>query len=153
MNVNENEVNTKGMHPVEKKTETEIRLASWIKSHKKHLIWAGVGITAITGIVLSIKNKDTLVLIVKKINKTTKQDSVDMLITLPTEQLEIPIVEATKAPRTYTTPTKPFSVSQHIRTMAVDHHHSEERAVAAAELGIELLPNQTLVDSYTKFVT
>ena len=45
---------------------------------------------------------------------------------------------------------KSFKVKQHIRTMAKGKHHSTKKAVEAAKIGIELLPNQTIVESYTK---
>lgn len=61
------------------------------------------------------------------------------------------MLETTKKERTYTLPTESYDVNRHVRTMHVNRHHSEEKAEEAKMLGIELLPNQTLVDSYEKY--
>lgn len=53
--------------------------------------------------------------------------------------------------RTYTLPTEPFNVHMHIRNLPDGWHHSPEKALEAAELKIDLLPNQTLVDQYPKY--
>ena len=53
--------------------------------------------------------------------------------------------------RLYTSPQETFGVSQHIRNLSGGRHHSIEKAAEAAALGIDLLPHQTLVDTYTKF--
>lgn len=44
----------------------------------------------------------------------------------------------------------PFDVSQHIRNLPKDWNPSPEKIAEAAELQINLLPHQTLVDAYTK---
>ena len=41
-------------------------------------------------------------------------------------------------------------MSRHVRTMAEGKHHSDAKAAEAMALGIDLLPNQTLVGPYTK---
>ncbi len=61
-----------------------------------------------------------------------------------------PVLETMASTRAYTPPTEAFDVSRHIRTMAEGWHHSAEKATEAVALEIELLPNQTLVSSYTK---
>ena len=56
-------------------------------------------------------------------------------------ELWISLAESVKkAPATTTTS----------RTMPIGRHHSAAKALEAAGLGIYLLPNQTLVDAYTK---
>ena len=42
---------------LEKKKGTFI---TWVKSHKKELIFAGISIASIIGIILGIKNKDSI---------------------------------------------------------------------------------------------
>ena len=71
---------------------------------------------------------------------------------MSTSSVEIPapIHNAVLQTRAYTTPTEAFGVSRHIRTMATGKHHSAAKAAEAATLGIDLLPNQTLVGPYTK---
>lgn len=45
-----------------------------------------------------------------------------------------------------------FWVSSHIRTLPQGYHHSAAKAKEAAELGIKLASNQTIVDAYLKNV-
>ena len=75
------------------------------------------------------------------------ETSEDLSIT----QVESQMLETTKKERTYTLTTESYDVNRHVRTMHVNRHHSEEKAEEAKMLGIELLPNQTLVDSYEKY--
>ena len=68
------------------------------------------------------------------------------------EQIVQSVVEVIEESRTYTLPTDSFEVSQHIRKLSEGRHHSLEKAIEAAALGINLLPNQTIVDAYSKYV-
>ncbi len=45
---------------------------------------------------------------------------------------------------------EPFDVSQHVRTLSSGRRASPGKIAEAANLGIELLEGQTLVDAYTK---
>lgn len=130
--------------------ESRTGFVAWVKAHRKQLILAGISITALIGIVLGLKNKDAI-----KDLWATLEDNLKRLPSNP--HSHIPIVESPLsttelAPisRNYTPPQNPFDVSQHIRTMTDGRHHSPEKAAEALALGIVLLPNQTLVDSYTK---
>lgn len=71
--------------------------------------------------------------------------------TIPVVQNSESCLDTAISTRIYTLPQEEVNVSRHIRTMAVGRHHSAEKAAEAAALGIELLPNQTLVDPYTKY--
>ena len=132
--------------------EEKKSIIKWVKEHKTELIIAGVGITTIIGIIVGLKNKDALetlwVSLAENIKKVPSE-AVEALLAGPEA---VPVLETVTSTRTYTPPTEAFDVSRHIRTMSADRHHSVEKAVEAATLGIELLPNQTLVDAYTKGV-
>lgn len=129
--------------------EKRAGLLVWAKAHKKQLILAGMSITTIAGIILGIKNKDTFVELWSTLKKSVK--GVDKsLPTLPAFQTVEPAIESVVIPRSYAIPQVSFGVNQHIRTLSGGRQHSVEKAAQAASIGIALLPNETLVDSYTK---
>ena len=155
MNENIKQVNSEEPCPIKQNTEilleTKTGFIAWVKSHKKQLILSGVGITTIIGIILGIKNKDALEALWGSFEEITKRARTAPLA-LPEVPTTTSMLESVASQRTYSQPTKPFDVSGHIRRMAIWKHHSAEKAAEAAALGIELLPNQTLVDSYTKYI-
>ncbi len=130
--------------------ETKNGFIDWVKAHKKQLIAAGVGIISIIGIILGLKNKDALEVLWASLAERIKKVPSAVAEALPATPVVAPVLETVTSTRTYTPPTEAFDVSRHIRTMSAGRHHSAGKAVEAAALGIELLPNQTLVDAYTK---
>lgn len=126
--------------------DQEHKIFNWVKSHKTEIIVAGVSIAAITALILEIKNKDAVL----ELLKTVKSESNP--VPLKTQALlnNNAISESCKSTRIYTAPQNPYNVDWHIRNMSGGRHHSPEKAAEALKLGIELLPNQTIVDSYTK---
>ena len=135
---------------MESSSESKKGVLVWIKEHKAQLILAGVSITAIVGIIWGVKNKDELTKLWSSFAKSIKMDSVTTTTSMPKIATATPATEAILRKRPYTSPTEAFDVRRHIRTMAAGKHHSAEKAAEAAKLGIDLLPNQTLVDPYTK---
>ena len=129
--------------------KTKKGLLAWVKSHKTELILAGVSITTIIGVIFGLKNKDALVelwtTLSKSITKAPMETAVAVSVATAT-----PVLETVASTRVYTPPTEVFDVCRHVRTMTEGWHHSAEKAAEAAALGIELLPNQTLVGPYTK---
>ena len=126
--------------------EQEHKIFSWVKNHKTEIIVAGVSIAAITALIFAIKNKNSVL----DFLKTSKSGANP--VPLKTQALldNNVISESCKSTRIYTTPQNPYNVDLHIRNMSGGRHHSPEKAAEALKLGIELLPNQTIVDSYTK---
>lgn len=124
----------------------EAKIQRWLKEHKKELIAAGVSVIAITGVILGIKNKGALLEFIKAFEAKTK------CVPLEANTLAVNnvIKESAENVRAYTAPTIPYNVGQHIRNLSGGRHHSAEKAAQAITLGIDLLPNQTIVDSYTK---
>lgn len=122
----------------------------WVKSHKTELIIAGVSVTAIIGIILGLKNKDAIKELWDTLENSLSKtpDKISEPVTIV--QTAQPVFEEVTPVRLYTSPQEPFDVSQHIRNLSGGRHHSIEKAAEAAALGITLLPNQTLVDTYTK---
>ena len=134
---------------MESSSESKKRVLVWIKEHKAQLILAGVSITAILGIIWGVKNKDELTQLWSSLAKSKKMDSVTTTF-MPKIATVTPATEAISRKRPYTSPIEAFDVRRHVRTMAAGKHHSATKAAEAAKLGIDLLPNQTLVDPYTK---
>ncbi len=126
------------------------RFINWVKAHKKQLILAGISVTAIIGIILGLKNREAIAELWVTLENSLKKPTGNLTETLPTAKLVPPVVEEAVVVRSYTSPQEAFDVSQHIRNLSGSRHHSMEKAAEAAAMGIELLPNQTLVDSYTK---
>lgn len=126
------------------------KFVDWVKAHKKQLLIAGVSVTAIVGIIIGLKNKESIKelweALENSLSKTPKKlpESITIVQTTP------PVIEEVISVRLYTSPQEPFDVSQHIRNLSGGRHHSIEKAADAATLGIDLLPHQTLVDTYTK---
>lgn len=123
---------------------------AWVKAHKKQLIMAGVGITTIIAVILGIKNKAALEALWLSLEESIKKVPAEVTPAITETPVTVPVVETVVSTRSYTAPSETFDVSQHIRTMSAGKHHSPEKAAEAALLGIELLPNQTLVDTYKK---
>ena len=130
--------------------EKKTGFIDWVKAHKKQLLLAGISVTALIGVIIGLKNKAAIM---------DLWDSLEKILTRVHEEPMTPLISAQMTPfaaeevisiRSYTSPQKPFDVSQHIRNLSGGRHHSAEKAAEAAALGIALLPHQTLVDTYTK---
>ena len=115
---------------------------AWARAHKKQLLLAGVSVTTIIGIVVGLKNKDTIMDLWVSLEKLPVALNIAQAGPLAPKEA-IPV-------RAHTSPKKAFHVRQHIRRLSGGKHHSAKKAAEAAALGISLLPNQTLVDTYTK---
>ena len=130
--------------------EKQSDFIAWIKAHKKQLVFSGVSVVTIIGVIIGLKNKDAIVSLWKSLEKrimnvpdySPEPLNVDQATTLTSEDI-IPV-------RPYSRPTKAFKVSAHIRNLSSGRRHSEEKEMEAAALGIKLLPNQTFVDGYVK---
>ena len=131
----------------EKKTD----FLGWVKQHKKQLILAGISISVVIGIILGAKNKEALEELWVTLKKSTKNERQIEFRTFSLDQTVLPENDTLLAPRNYTLPQEPVDVCMHIRTLTGGRVHSAEKAAEAEALGIILLPNQTLVDPYTKY--
>lgn len=127
----------------------------WVKAHKKQLTIAGISTLAIIGIALGIKNKDAIIelweSLQKSISKSPSETPAPKTMEIQSTMSEI-VAETKEVTRVYTPSTIPFNVKDHLRNLPEGWHASPEKITEAELLGIELLPNQTLVNSYTKGV-
>ncbi len=125
---------------------------AWVHAHRKQLIATGISIVTIIGLALAIKNRDALVELWLSLAAKVKQvPAVAEAMPIPSQEVAAATVEPIAVPRTYTPPSDPFDVRSHLRMLPANWHHSAEKAAEAAALGIELLPNQTIVDTYPKY--
>ena len=131
--------------------EKKMGFIAWVKAHKKQLLFAGLSVTAIIGVIIGLKNKETLVDLWASLEKSIRKVPEKLPELMSAEQMPSPAFEEVIVARSYTSPQEAFDVSRHIRTMAAGKHHSVAKAEEALALGIDLLPNQTLVESYTKY--
>lgn len=131
------------------------RFMAWVNVHKKQLIAAGISITVIVGVLVGIKNKDSLMELWNSlkgvIGKETKTKSVkaDSILN-PRPAMEVAqTAEIIKFPNNRIISAQ-FNVSQHLRNLPEGMHASAEKVATALEHGYELAPGQTWVESYTK---
>ena len=142
-------VNPQLTETTEKAPETS--LWAQIKANKKY-IFAGVGIVALAGVAYSFGSKKLAVRFPGMHEETVKQLPKKIVSTVPVAQIEPVVLEPVVPTRPYTKPIEPFVVTWHVRDMAEWKHHSAAKASQAAEMGIELASNQTIVNSYPKYV-
>ena len=124
---------------------------AWVIAHKKQLILAGISISVVLGIILGIKNKDALEELWTAMKLKIRNVPKTELTVEPISQTSTPQLQIVTAPHTYTRPQEPVNVGLHNRTLSGGRTHSAEKTAEALALGIDLLPNQTLVDPYTKY--
>lgn len=129
----------------------KIDFLRWLKQHKKQLILAGISISVIIGIILGVKNKEVLEELWATLKRSTKNEFRPELKTRSLTRTVLPESDVPIISRNYTLPQEPVDVDMHIRTLTGGRVHSAEKAAEAEALGITLLPNQTLVDPYTKY--
>lgn len=127
------------------------KFVSWVKDHKTELIIAGISVTTIIGIILGLKNKESIKELWDALENSLSKVPEKLPESISIVQAAPPVIEDVSAVRLYTSPQEPFDVSQHIRNLSGGRHHSVEKAAETAALGIDLLPSQTLVDTYTKY--
>lgn len=132
--------------------ETKRKVISWVKIHKKQLLFAGGGITVGIGVIVGFKNKEAIMELWESIEKSLTGVSEGQSLLLSSAQVTPSAVEEVISIQSYTSPQKAYDVGQHIRNLSGGRYHSAEKAAEAAAMGITLLPHQTIVDTYTKCV-
>lgn len=122
-------------------------LIHWIREHKMEIAIAGISITALVGLVLGIKNKGAMEVFCNALKNNDSKIPIKTEAPRITEQVSS--IESVVIPmhREY---KEPFEVSSHIRNLHEGWKASPEKLERAAAYGIDLLPGQTLVESYTK---
>ena len=125
------------------------RFTEWVKRNKWKLIISGISAIAVIGLILGIKNRkeiaclwDSLIQRMKDIDKDclklTVVENVDS--TVITDTVDVGLERVSKAPH---------KVITHIRNLPEGWRPSQLKLDEAAERGIALVGNQTLVDAYS----
>lgn len=127
------------------------KFVNWVKAHKKQLLIAGISVTAVIGIIIGLKNKEAIKELWENLENSLSKTTEKLPESITIVKTDPQLIEEVIPVRLYTSPQETFGVSQHIRNLSGGRHHSIEKAAEAAALGIDLLPHQTLVDTYTKF--
>ena len=139
----------KGLHQRKKK------FVDWAKAHKKELAIAGISITTVgIAVVFGINNRDVLEEVFVPLGKSNmkKPEVIPKVSTLISEVNTVPQVE--DVPEKVIDAIEPVitraphEVRMHPRTLPENWKPSLEKINLANELGIDLAPNQTLVNSY-----
>ena len=122
-------------------------LIHWIREHKMEIAIAGISITALVGLGLGIKNKEAMEVFWNALKNNDPKIPIKTEAPRITEQVSS--IESVVIPmrREY---KEPFDVSSHIRNLHEGWKASPEKLERVAAYGIDLLPGQTLVESYTK---
>lgn len=123
---------------------------AWAKAHRRQLILTGISIVSLAAFILGIRNKESLFALLTSLKERLRVSSGSVPVKCQALSAPVSVKEVLETTRSYTQPTVPFDVSQHIRTLSGSRQHSVEKAMEAASMGIMLRPNQTLVDAYTK---
>lgn len=124
---------------------------AWIKEHKVQLFLAGISITATLMMCLRAQDQEVIDNVWRKLKESINLKRGTMLEGNSLSEISNVPIELDSVQRVYTRSCLPFEVHQHIRNLPEGRHHSMEKAMEAAELGISLLPDQTIVDSYTRY--
>lgn len=133
---------------------------AWVKKHRKELIIAGISATALIGIIICMKNRESIEALWKsligaiekspteatKISQTTIEKIAQSSVTVTD------VINPTKIPviTSEITYQNSFEVSDHIRTLHEGWHASAKKITEAESMGIILQEGQTLVDAYIK---
>lgn len=128
---------------------------AWMKKHRKELIVTGISsITAMILVILGIKNKEAIKELWDSLEESIAKAPVissDEVTAPATVQIaDVPLQEPILATRAYTSSQSQFDVDGCIRNLPEGWHPSDKKIAEAASRGIELMPNQTLVDPYVK---
>ena len=131
----------------EENVSGRLDISGWVKAHKRVLTIGGVSIISLIGIAIGLKNKDALAELLSSFSSPIEQAvPIEILATETAQSIDdVPSTED------YIRLVEQY-VRMHIRNLPEGQHHSLMKAAEAEMLGIDLLPNQTIVDSYNKFV-
>ena len=132
--------------------DSQTRFVAWVRAHKKQLLLAGISTTAILGIILGLKNRETIIKLWAALESGNEKNRAEIPNVSFATQSPMPPLEEVVNLRSYTSPQEPVFVRLHIRTLPEGKSHSPAKAAEAVAMGIVLPPNQTIVDAYPKYV-
>lgn len=136
--------------PAHSKSGQNQGFKTWWQKNWKRVV---AGVVVVGGTILVIKNWDKIVVVTEKLAAMLKPEAkLPTPVAVPNVVEEIDVAPVVELPKgaVRKSPDAPFAVIAHIRTLPEGWYASPEKIAEAMALQIELLPNQTLVDAYTK---
>lgn len=132
----------KGVMSLNKLKQKMNKALQWIKAHRKEILAAGLSISALILTVFACKNAKELASFMELLKLKIENPKIDIpnLENLTDEN----VTEINKIINRAS-----HEVSQHIRNLSKGRHASPEKTKEALDMGIQLLPWQTIVDAYT----
>ena len=124
---------------------------SWVKTHKKQLIAAGLSIAAIIAAILLLRNKDQIIKLWEQLTTQIATPSTKLSVPPATKSPASPIEPVASAvSRNYNAPKDPFPVNGFIRKLPAGQKASLQKIAEAEALGICLNDGETFVSPYVK---
>ena len=117
----------------------ENKFTAWVKAHKTELIIAGGAVLTTVGAILLVENWESAKGLFQAETKITPSHPLNIATEVPT----IPAVESDPILRI-------IDVKEHLRNLPQGHHPSVWKIAEAAESGIELAENQTIVSAHPR---
>lgn len=115
------------------------KFTAWVKAHKTELIIAGGVVLTTVGAILLVDNWETVKGLFQTEAKITPSRPLNVVTEVPTA----PAVESEPILRI-------IDVREHLRNLPQGHHPSVWKIAEAAESGIELAENQTIVSAHPR---
>ena len=117
----------------------ENKFTAWIKAHKTELIIAGGVVLTTVGAILLVDNWESVKGLFQTEAKITPSRPLNVVTEVPTA----PAVESEPILRI-------IDVREHLRNLPQGHHPSVWKIAEAAESGIQLADNQTIVSAHPR---
>ena len=115
------------------------KFTAWVKAHKTELIIAGGAVITTVGAILLVDNWESVKGLFKAEAQITPSRPLNVVPKVPT----VPAVESEPILRI-------IDVREHLRNLPQGHHPSVWKIAEAAESGIELAENQTIVSAHPR---
>lgn len=131
----------------------------WVKVHKKELIITGISSAAIIGIIIGIKNKDSIIVLWESLKNRAKnssnevsKNSFEIAKSIVDSVEVVDVVCDTESIKVLPNDNRrvSYEVCEHIRNLSNGRKASAKKIATAAEHGYNLIPGQTWVETYTK---
>ena len=117
----------------------ENKFTVWVKAHKTELIIAGSAMLTTVGAILLVENWKSVKGLFQSETKITPSHPLNLATEVPT----VPAVKSDPILRI-------IDVKGHLRNLPQGHHPSIRKIAEAAESGIELAENQTIVSAHPR---
>ena len=127
----------------------------WSRNHRKQIIVAGVAMTAIAGVLIGLKRRNIMQEIRNSAVACDLKLRSDEIVAGTVLNVDYEIgkdasINIISKPDNRTISRNPFEVTGHVRNLTAGWHPSQEKIDFAQTQGIDLLENQTFVNTYTK---